>query len=722
MKYLKYTVFMIAACCSGLMADPVPRMPELEAFIAKGEFVTEADIKAAGAELEQRLMIDSYFTRYGLSEDEVRTRFADVLSFVGYLGGGKFDRELYDEFKARQSLDNEDLFLRHNALFRVLNDDPKNAEMIEAMRTNIIEMVEDGGYSMIRICGAAYDYRKRANALDDSTLDDERFLFEQFANLLSTLEMDTASRRYIWDKFIDPYIDTKSTPLRDLMLEVVADHDGVDPWFVHMIRGVDQERVAWIRRGSGYINTVNSEQINAFHSHLDASIAELRAAYEIDPMCPQTSSFMVEAVYPRGSMWEDEGWTWFGRTLIACIDYDPVYKNIRHILQDKWYGGMTSRAEFAQWCAREDLAGTGVGIQGLYTLERSWWTYGVDYGDADWFWESETDAIEAVMKSLQIRIDKGLDPDLDYEHSILAFMEYRHNGDYAKSAAHIRACEKGISPNARRKMRFDDLNLASIVLPLSVPETADIARQALSDEGAQEFEIAMQQWQRVMKILDEQGDELAFNAVRNRAQGTRWQSAYNERSGWVALSFDEHLSGWDPHEGNWERIDEHTIRATKRGSENEVLLVADLDTGYWYEIRAKARLINEKEKYTTMGINYCRGNRKTDGWDQMRYLSARLGRERAALGWHYAGNDYDIAIPEAGEDGWFEYRLLIKGDQVEGYINAQLVGKGEHPNWKPEKEPDLIRVAIGGHLVKDEIIEFSNIQIRKRRPAEDIEF
>lgn len=721
MSYLNRICIYFALGCSTLLADPVPMMPELEAFITKGEFVTQADLKASGAEVEQRLMIESYMKRLGLSEQEVRERFTEVISFVGYLGGGKFNREHYDAFKLSATLDNEDLYLRHNAYFAELTKEPDNTKLMDEMRENVLSM-EQQGYSLVRVCGAAYDYRKIMNDHDDSTLEDERFLFDRYSHMLSALEMDTSLRIHIFGKFIDPFIDTKDTELRDLLIDVLSKNEGVDPWFMHMVRGVDQERVAWSRRGGQYSSKTSAEQFEAFHHHLDLSIVELRKAYEIDPLCPQTSSFMVESIYPRTSLWVDEGWTWFGRTLIACIDYEPVYDNMRHILQDKWHGDLTSRAEFAQWCARPDLAGYGPGMQGLYMLERAWWTYGVTYGNADLFWEEESDAIEAVMKSLQIRIDKGFDSDYDYEHSVLAYMESRHNRDFGKAAAHIRACKNGINPNARRKMRFDDLNIVSIVLPLSIDETAEMAGLALSYEVEDKYELALQEWERVMSFFVSANDQVAIEAIRNRIQGCKWQAAFDSRAEWVELRFDEYLSGWNAHNGKWERVDESTVRTTKNGRESEALLVADLETGYWYELQARVRMLNSQGANSTMGINYSRGNRNTDGWDQMRYLSTRIGRELAAIGWNYAGNDYSIPLPEAKDDGWYEYRLLIKGDVVEGYINDQLVGQGEHPNWKPEKEPDLIRIALGAYLLEDEIVEFTDVRVRKRRSPENLDF
>lgn len=711
---------MMSVLCSFGFADPVPHMPELEAFLAEGEVVTTGDLKARGAQIELRFLFQSYQDRFGMSEDEVRAQFPDVVMFVGYLGGGKYDAELYDAFKARLSDTHEDLFLRHNALFQALSADPNNLELQARMRENALAM-EQGGYSPIRVCGAAYDYRQKAED-KENPMDDDRFLLERVANMLGSIELDTAMRVYIFDKFIDPFIDTKDEDLRSTLIELLEAQDRVDPWIMEMVYGVNHERIAWIKRGTGYAYKVSDEQFDAFHANLDLSIEHLRKAYEIDPGCPQAPYFMVQSVYPRTSLWEREGWTWFGRTLIGCIDYEAVYTEMHHILQDKWHGDMTSRAEFAQWCARPDLVPYGIAIYSLYALERSWWTYGVDYGDADWFWEEEQDAIEAVMNALDLHIAQGVEEDLNYEHSIMAFMEYRYNGDLEKTAAHIRACENGINKNARRKMRFDDLNLVAITLPLSVEETKPLALQAVEHEHLDELELAIGVWEQVHAQLVDLGDHEAADALRDRLQGLRWRAAFNERSGWVELRFDEELSGWSQCDGVWERVDERTVRVKKKGNERETLLVADLDTGYWFEVRARARLVNEKDQWTTCGIGYSRGNRKTDGWDQMRYLSTRIGTGLTGIGWHFAGNDYKAPLPDTDAEGWFEYRLLVKGDQVEGYINDQLVGDGEHPNWKPEKEPDLIKLALGAFIIDDEVIEFSDIRIRKRRPPEKIEF
>ena len=719
MKYFACVIVMTALCSIGF-ADPVPHMPELEAFIEKGEFVTTTDLKRRGGEVEQRELFKSYKERLGLSEEEVRAQFPDIVMYVGYLGGGKFDAELYETFKARCTLDSEDLYLRHNAILKAFDQDTSREDLLETMRLNILEMREQG-YSPIRVSGASADYRKRAEDENDHIADDQ-FMMEQVAFMLSTIELDTKARVYLFDKFVDPYIDVKDEGLRGAVYNTFENTEGIDPWFLHMVRGVNQERIAWIKRGSGYAYTVSGEEFNAFHHHLDESIKHLKKAYEIDPLCPQAPAFLVQSVYPRGSLWQSEGWTWFGRTLIGCIDYGPVYDSMRHITQDKWHGDLTSRAEFAQWCARPDLAGYGVGLQALLSLERSWWTYGVDYGDADWFWEEEGDAIEAVMRSFERRIELGWDHDLNYEHSILAFLEYRYNGDLEKTAMHIRACENGINDYARRKMRFDDLNLVAITLPLSVEQTKPKALEAVAHEQAGNLDLAIDVWNEVYTELVEIDDIEAADALRDRLQGLRWRAAYDERSGWIDMPFDEQMSGWIPHEGDWERVDNSTVRGTMKGSENELLLVADLITGYWYEMEATVHHEGPLEPHLSYGINFCRGNRQSDGWDQMRFLSVRPNEQLGAFGWHYAGKDIKTELPPANADGTYRIRLKLQGDRVSGYINGQLVGEGEIPNWKPDREPEIIRVGLGAFRINEGYVDFSDIRIRKRRPPEKIEF
>ena len=714
------SALILAVTCTLALADPVPPIPELEAFLKAGEVVNSNDLKARGAEVEQRFALRSYKDRLGMSEEEVRAQLPDVMMFMGYLGGGPFDRALYDRFNERVALDQDDLYLRHIALSRAFDADKSNVDLLEQMRLNILEM-EKQGYSPIRVCGAAYDYRDRAEDEDDPMRDD-RFMIERFGVMLAEQEFDSASRTYIFDKLIKPFVNTKSEELREAMIRAVESSPDVDAWFVQMVHGVNQQQIAWIKRGSATAFRTSEEKFAAFHHHLDQSMMHFRRAHEIDPGCPQGAHYMVRSLYPRGDTWRAEGWTWVGRCMIACIDYEPLFETLRHALQDKWQGDQTSRAELAQWAARPEFAPHGLAIQALYALERSWWTYGVDYGSADWFWEEEQGAIEAVMKSLDIHIDQQVEDNLDYEHSIMAYLEFRHHQDFKKSAEHIRACENGINRNARRKMRFDDFNIASIVLPMSMDETADIARLALSYEETGEFGNAMREWERVLKILEEKKDQVAVEAVRDRVQMCDWQERFDSRAGWVELGFDEQMNGWDPVNGTWERVDDKTVRVVKKGLDNETLLVADISTDYWFEVRARARLVSNNKRPPTFGIGYSRGNRLTDEWDQMRYLSVRLHSSLTGIGWHYAGNDYKAPLPEAAEDGWYEYRLLVKGDQVEAYINDQLVGKGEHPNWKPEKEPQLIRIALAAYNAGDETIEFSDIRIRKRRPTETIEF
>ena len=106
-------MIVVSFLCSLGFADPVPPLPELEAVLESGEIVTRDVLKERGAAVERRFLFKSYKDRLGMSEEEVRETFPEIVMFVGYLGGGDFDADLYEKFKASQSLTHEDLYLRH---------------------------------------------------------------------------------------------------------------------------------------------------------------------------------------------------------------------------------------------------------------------------------------------------------------------------------------------------------------------------------------------------------------------------------------------------------------------------------------------------------------------------------------------------------------------------------------------------------------------------------
>jgi len=716
-RLMSVLLVMVAAT----VASAIPPMPRLEAAIDDGAIVTTADIKADGVELETSLIVESYMKMNSQSEQEVRERYRDLLSVVAWTAGAPWDKELYDAFYARVSVDTEDPHLRHYALIKELNADPGNRELLERVREGIIEM-EQRGYSPIRIAAVSWDYRYQIRkTLRDDDLEEpiNRFLFERIARAAAMVQMDTETRRYLWKKFVDPFADTKNREVRDLLIEVFEQTEGVDEWFMQMIRGANQYRVGWKIRGTKYAYQTSDESFEGFHKHLDRAMVYFQLAYTIDPMCPSTSQFMVRALFPRGEDWDEAGWIWFENTVLACVDYNPVYDTLREVLKPKWQGNANSRSDLGIWCNNPRLYKTGVPLEGLYTLDKVMWSYGVEKGGVDYFWEDEGPLIDSIIKALEGSLEAGDNRNPDYERTELAYLYYKHKQDLDKASEFIRACEDGFDDNAKRLLGWDDLRLEFLVLPL-VGETAPIAKQAHTHEFKKEYDQAIELWNKVLGVFEDADDELAAKSVRGHIQSLRWAQQYAEGR-WVDLGFDEQMNGWWTHDGIWERGNESTVKAKQRKSEKETLLIADLQPGTHFEISADIEFVGQYTKYSTMGIFFHRGQRKTDQWDQMRNLSVRLGKELGSIGWHFAGNDYSEPI-EIPEDGLFTLRVVVLGDTLSGYVNGQLIGQGEVPNWKPEKEPELTRIGLGAFAPGTRDAVFSNIRIRKRRPVQELEF
>lgn len=701
----------------------IPPMPKLDQAIADEAIVVRNDLKALNVEIELRLIIDAYMRLENLTEEQVREKHADQLSYVGYIAGGSFNRAHYDALYENAKLDDPDPQYRFFKNFKSLNTDERNPVKINTLRLCVLEM-EEKDYSQWRIAGAALSYRDKAAKLldkEDSTDEIDRFVIQRIANVAAQTPMTSSTRWRLWESFITEFINSKKESQRNIVLDVFENTQDMDPWVLAMVRGECERKTAWQIRGGGYSYTVDADEFRGFNKHLDLSMQWFRQAYKLDPMCPSGPAYMLQALYPNGSLWEAEGYTWVERTLVACVDYPEVFDTLRHILQLRWHGDWESHKEVALWANKPELYHTMLPYQSVRFLDKVLWNYGVKRGDIQAFWDEESELIDSVMESLQGMLDNGAPISKDYAHTHLAYLNYRHKGDIEAAAHHIRACKNGFNSGARATLDWDDVRLESLVIPFVGP-TADIARSAKRHQDNKNYRLATERWNKVLEVFESMQDEIGMRCTREILQHIQWLEAY-ETGDWVNLEFDEHMSGWWTHEGIWERVDQNTVQAKQDGTEKETLLIADIDPGDSFEYTANVSFEGKPPYYSTLAIFYYRGHRVTDGYDMMRSLSARLVyREEGSMGWGFARTDYHTPI-EIPDDYTFKLRVIVEGDQVTGYINGQQIGKGDVPNYKPEKEPEDYRLAIGawapglsGHAV------FTNIRVRKFRQSDSLDF
>lgn len=706
---------------STTMAE-IPAMPDLDKAIASGEIQTESQHKKNTAALERRLVLEHYAAQ-GLSEEETIERYAPLVYIAARIGGGAYDRDLQAALDAEESPEHEDPFYRFNGVLGLMQDRTPTLEDAAALRRAIDDM-HGVAYSPLRIAGASVNYYEEMRDLLDTDSEEfveaEHYTFTRIAQAAAAESVDTTFRRYLWTKYIKSYVDDDN-PKRPLRaLRVFEGTDGVDPWFLHMIRGEISRKAAWESRGSDWAYETSDEQFARFHSGLDNAMREFERAYAIDPMCPETAHRMVMCLYPRGSTWDAAGWAWVERCLIANVEFEGLFDTLHYALLPKWQGSIDSLSDFAIWCNKENLYHTDLPYQSLYTMSRVLKYYGLDLGDKELFWVMEKDLVDAVIGALEGLNKHNTNYTNDYRDTALGYLYYRGKGDRERAAECIRKCaETGLNDDALGKLHAGDTPLDAWVLPF-VGATSEIAEKAVRAETEGDFDKSILAWEEAIVLLDEADDQMGLRAVRHQKQRVLWKRDY-ELGRWVSLGFDNSMTGWNDHEGLWTRIDEGSVRGARRGTPNESVLVADIEPGESFEFEADCRFVGETGPYGALALVYHRGPRRTDGWEMHRNISAQIGRGFGAIGWFFGHSDYNIPIPES-DDGWYHLRIIVEGDQCRGYINDEPIGRGEVPNVKPGRNPLQMRVGLGAWAADKGTAEFTNIRIRKHIPPVDLEF
>lgn len=725
MNAVKHTLLILAIAITSLhtAANEIPPMPDLERAIADNALVTRSDLKRQNMEMEIELIIEAYMRIEGLTEEETRKKHAGYLSTVESAVGGVYKNELRNAFYDQLKEDHPDPNYRLVKLFRRLNIDKRNPVLIAKIRQCVDEM-EQRGDSPWRVAAGSLSYHDKYRYLVDSgepTDEVDRYVFEHVAKL-STGPLTSSNRWRIWDVFLDDLITSKSPARRALALEIFENTQGVDPWVLAMVRGEYERTEAWAIRGSGFSNTVDADEYMGFKEHLKLSMKWFNEAYELDPMCPAGPSKMLSALYPNGDLWDSQGYVWVERTLVACIDYTDMLSTLRHLLSHKWHGDWDTQREAALWFNKPELYHTRLPYEAVAFLEDIMYNYGKSSAGVEQFWKSEGELIDSVIQTLEGMLATDSPAiSIDYMHTLLAYLHYKRSGNLVESNRHIRACTKGLRTGAMAKLRWDDFRLESKVIPYVGP-TADLAAAADQYESIQNYQKSIDKWNMVLAIFNSSDDEFGQRSARDHIQRIRWKEQY-ESGRWVKLESDQHMSGWWTHEGVWSPTDQNAIKLEQDFAENETLLIADLQPGNSFEYSADVQYIGEPGYNSTFALVFYRGHRSTDGYDMHRTVSVRpVKRKEGSIGWGYARTDYHKPI-DIPDDYKFHLRVVVQGDQVAGYVNGVLIGKGDVPNYHPEKEPEINRIGIGswapgrkGHAL------FTNIKIRKYTPSDPLDF
>ncbi len=121
-------------------------------------------------------------------------------------------------------------------------------------------------------------------------------------------------------------------------------------WLGLVLQGEFEINEAWKSRGDGYAGSVTQQGWNGFYDHLAKARSCLTEAWKLHPEFPLAPTRMMTVALGDSGL--DEMRQWFDRAVMAQIDYQAAWKELRWGLRPRWYGSTDSMLAFGETALR----------------------------------------------------------------------------------------------------------------------------------------------------------------------------------------------------------------------------------------------------------------------------------------------------------------------------------------------------------------------------------
>jgi hypothetical protein len=121
-------------------------------------------------------------------------------------------------------------------------------------------------------------------------------------------------------------------------------------WVKLTLEGFAEKELAWVKRSSGWAESVSEEQWRGFAEHLKRARDLLAKANRLRPDRPEAATAMI-AVAMGENVDLTETRDWFDRAVSAQFDYTPAYTSMMWALRPRWQGSYELMLAFGKVCA-----------------------------------------------------------------------------------------------------------------------------------------------------------------------------------------------------------------------------------------------------------------------------------------------------------------------------------------------------------------------------------
>ena len=348
----------------------------------------------------------------------------------------------------------------------------------------------------------------------------------------------------IRDENLWPIFREKVLPKDEPLVQKICSLPDLSPWAAQMFMGRYHDTKAWLARGHSFASGVKPEGWVGFEESRGKAVACFTKAWKLRPEMPSAARELLTIAMTGGNTGE-EPLVWLQRVLEVHFDHLPAFRSLMNGLLPRWGGSHPQMLAFGLSCAATKRFDTEVPYYFLEVLRK------LASDGADWHTVCRHPLVAQVTVALcKQRVQDAPTPALKEEALMLLGSYAWICGDYAVAAEAL-----ALVPS-----RFPR-QVVVLLLPFQGwNEQVIRAESAIFVAG---LEKPWRAAERAMADKDLATAEDGYKAIRAQVQAGVAQEMADSRlaavrferglaaGGWVPLSVDPSLAGWQIQKGDW---------------------------------------------------------------------------------------------------------------------------------------------------------------------------
>lgn len=201
-----------------------------------------------------------------------------------------------------------------------------------------------------RFMGSKYPSRVSYRAFLVGREDKANIGIAQIATAATSLDISRDEHRMFLERLGDD-LDGALGEHRDQLYVALNRQPGVDPWFLKLMLGRENIRLAWEARGHEFASLVPADRLPIFFSRLRRARVHLLEAWKLRPEAPEAAAELVRVTLSLGEGIAGETPRfWFDQAVQAEADYYRAYSALYESLRPRWGGSLEAVLAFGREC------------------------------------------------------------------------------------------------------------------------------------------------------------------------------------------------------------------------------------------------------------------------------------------------------------------------------------------------------------------------------------